>query len=179
MEGLDCEFLTLEQAGISSDPIEDADTFAGNALIKAQSAFAASGGLACLADDSGLVVDALDGAPGVYSARYAGLNASDADNNALLLSRLDGLEKDKRTARFVCAMVLIDEDGNAHTCEGSVEGFIGFSEAGEMGFGYDPLFYPDEYDGKLSFAEVSGDQKNKISHRFKALNGIKSILSSN
>ena len=105
------EFRTLRQLGLDSDPAEDADTFEGNARIKAQAARAASGGLAVLADDSGLAVDALDGAPGVHSARYAGEPCDDAANNAKLLAELADVPDEKRTGRFVCTLVFIDEDG--------------------------------------------------------------------
>lgn len=176
LSGCDCEFVTLDEAGIASDPEEDADSFEGNARIKALSAFEQSEGLAVLADDSGLIVDALDGAPGVYSSRYAGVDATDSANNALLLQNLENVAEKDRTARFVCTMLLIDETGKEHICVGNLEGKIGFEERGDGGFGYDPLFYPNEYEGKLSLAEVSGIEKDRISHRFKALEGIKSLL---
>lgn len=172
----DCTFLTLEEAGITSDPVEDADSFVGNARIKAQSAHGQASGYAVLADDSGLQVDALKGEPGVYSSRYAGPHATDKENNALLLERLSHVEADQRTARFVCSIVFIDEHGNESVAYGSVEGKIGFEERGEHGFGYDPLFFPDEYFGELSFAEIDDAEKNRLSHRFKALNEIRSIL---
>lgn len=176
MKGLDHEFVTLREAGIDSDPVEDADSFEGNARIKARAAFEKSGGVAVIADDSGLIVDALDGEPGVYSSRYAGKDATDAQNNELLLRNLNGVELKDRRARFVCTMCLIDESGDEAICEGKVEGVIGFKEQGEGGFGYDPLFYPDEYEGKLSFSEVSAEEKNRISHRARALSAIKSRL---
>ncbi len=176
MKGLDHEFVTLREAGIDSDPVEDADSFEGNARIKARAAFEKSGGVAVIADDSGLIVDALDGEPGVYSSRYAGKDATDAQNNELLLRNLNDVELKDRRARFVCTMCLIDESGDEMICEGKVEGVIGFKEQGEGGFGYDPLFYPDEYEGKLSFSEVSAEEKNRISHRARALSAIKSRL---
>lgn len=176
LEGCDREFLTLHEANIESDPVEDADSFDGNARIKARAAFEKGGGVAVLADDSGLIVDALDGAPGVRSSRYAGEDATDAENNELLLRELDGVALDDRTARFVCTMCYIDEDGNESICEGRVDGVIGFEERGDGGFGYDPLFYPDEYDRELSFSQVPLDEKNRISHRARALDAIKSIL---
>lgn len=174
MDGL--EFVTMRQAGIASDPEEDADTFEGNARIKALAAHEAGGGVAALADDSGLVVDALDGAPGVYSSRFAGEDGNDAANNALLLERLEGVPDDERTARFVCTLVFVDEDGTEKVATGSVEGRIGHAERGSEGFGYDPLFYPDAYDGKLTFAEVSQSEKNLISHRANALRAMKEML---
>lgn len=174
MDGL--EFVTMRQAGIESDPAEDADTFEGNARIKALAAHEAGGGVAVLADDSGLVVDALDGAPGVYSSRFAGEDGNDAANNALLLERLKGVPDDKRTARFVCTLVFVDEDGTEKVATGSVEGRIGHAERGSEGFGYDPLFYPDAYEGRLTFAEVPQSEKNLISHRANALRAMKEML---
>lgn len=174
MDGL--EFVTMRQAGIESDPVEDADTFEGNARIKAMAAHEAGGGVAVMADDSGLVVDALDGAPGVYSSRFAGEDGNDAANNALLLERLKGVPDDKRTARFVCTLVFVDEDGTEKVATGSVEGRIGHAERGGEGFGYDPLFYPDAYEGRLTFAEVPQSEKNLISHRANALRAMKEKL---
>ncbi len=174
MDGL--EFVTMRQAGIASDPAEDADTFEGNARIKALAAHEAGGGVAVLADDSGLVVDALDGAPGVYSSRFAGEDGNDAANNALLLERLKDVPDDKRTARFVCTLVFVDEDGAEKVATGSVEGRIGHAERGSEGFGYDPLFYPDAYEGRLTFAEVPQSEKNLISHRANALRAMKEML---
>lgn len=169
------EFLTLAEAGIQSDPAEDADTFIGNARIKARAAHEASG-MAVLADDSGLEVDALEGAPGVYSSRYAGQDGDDAANNAKLLKELDDVPDEGRTARFVCTLVLIDDDGEETVAKGTVEGRIGFEERGNEGFGYDPLFFPDEYNGTLTFAEVPEADKSSISHRGRALANLKEQL---
>ncbi len=170
------EFATLREAGVTSDPIEDGETFEENARIKALAAHVASGGRAVLADDSGLVVDALKGAPGVYSARYAGENATDEENNEKLLQVLSGVEAEKRTARFVCTLVFIDEDGCETVASGSVEGIIAHEASGAGGFGYDPLFLPDEYDHELSFGEVPPEEKNAISHRARALCSLKQAL---
>lgn len=172
----DLEFVTLAEAGIESDPVEDADTFEGNARIKAQAARAAAGGIAVMADDSGLEVDALDGAPGVYSSRFAGEDGNDAANNALLLERLKDVPDEDRAARFVCTLVFIDEDGTELVARGSVEGKIGYEERGSEGFGYDPLFFPDEYNGETTFAEVPQSEKNAISHRAHALRKMKELL---
>ncbi len=174
MDGL--EFVTLGEAGIQSDPVEDADTFEGNARIKALAAHAASGGAAVLADDSGLEVDALNGDPGVYSSRFAGEDGNDEANNDLLLERLDGVPDEERTARFVCTMVYIGEDGEEKVARGSVEGRIGHERRGDEGFGYDPLFYPTAYEGRMTFAEVPQCEKNKISHRANALREMKRLL---
>lgn len=167
------KFLTLRETGIESNPEEDADTFLGNARIKALAAHEASGGMAALADDSGLEVDALDGAPGVYSSRFAGEDATDADNNAKLLDDLADVPDDKRTARFVCTLVFIDEDGSETTARGTVEGRIGHGLQGDGGFGYDPLFWPDVFDGSCTLAEVPQTRKNEVSHRGNALRSLK------
>ncbi|WP_225748942.1 RdgB/HAM1 family non-canonical purine NTP pyrophosphatase [Paraeggerthella sp. Marseille-Q4926] len=170
------EFGTLRQLGIQSDPAEDADTFLGNARIKARAAHEASGGKAVLADDSGLEVDALDGAPGVYSARYAGEDATDADNNAKLLSALADVPDRDRTARFICTLVLIDEDGSETVARGTVEGRIGHEERGSNGFGYDPLFLPDVFADGRTLAEALPEEKNAVSHRGNALRELRSKL---
>lgn len=167
------EFKTLRELGIESDPEENADSFLGNARIKALAAHEASGGMAALADDSGLEVDALGGAPGVYSARFAGEEASDQDNNEKLLAELDGTPDADRTGRFVCTLVFIDEDGNELTSRGTVEGKIGHQPQGDGGFGYDPLFWPDVFDGTCTLAEVPQSRKNEVSHRGNALRSLK------
>ena len=171
------EFKTLRQMGVESDPVEDAETFLGNARIKARAAREACGGCAVIADDSGLEVDALGGAPGVHSARYAGEPCDDARNNAKLLSELSDVPDDKRTARFVCTLVFIDEDGTESVARGTIEGSIGREPRGSEGFGYDPLFLPDEYGGMRALAEVSQAEKNGISHRGNALRVLKKALS--
>ncbi len=170
------EFRTLRELGIQSDPAEDADTFEGNARIKARAAHEASGGMAALADDSGLQVDALGGEPGVYSARYAGEDATDAQNNAKLLAALDAVPDDRRTARFVSTLVFVDEDGAETVAHGTVEGKLGREERGSGGFGYDPLFYPDAFAGKRTLAEVSQTEKNAVSHRGNALRQLRALL---
>lgn len=170
------EFLTLSQCDPYDEPAEDADTFEGNALIKALAAHEHTG-LAALADDSGLVVDALDGAPGVYSARYAGVHGDDAANNEKLLRELEGVSDDSRTARFVCSLAFVDEDGTQVFASGAIEGRIAHGLSGEGGFGYDPLFLPDEFAGAKSLAEVTQDEKNAISHRGNALRALKQKLS--
>jgi XTP/dITP diphosphohydrolase len=173
------EFKTLRELGIHSDPAETADTFEGNARIKAQAARAASGGMAALADDSGLEVDALGGAPGVLSARYAstdGQDADDAANNAKLLRELADVPDDQRTARFVCTLVFIDEDGTESVARGTIEGRIGHEEHGSEGFGYDPLFWPDIFDGTCTLAQVPQERKNEVSHRGNALRALREQL---
>jgi XTP/dITP diphosphohydrolase len=169
------EFHTLREAGVDSDPEEDADSFEGNARIKAQAAHAITGG-AVLADDSGLEVDALNGAPGVLSARYAGAHGDDAANNDKLLRELAGVPDEKRTARFVCALVFIDEDGTETTARGTIEGRIGHEPKGENGFGYDPLFIPDVFGGAVTLAQVPGSEKNAVSHRGNALRALRAKI---
>lgn len=169
-------FCTLHELGIQSDPAEDADSFEGNARIKALVAHEASGGMAALADDSGLQVDALGGAPGVYSARYAGEHATDEQNNAKLLAALAEVPDDKRTARFASTIVFVDEDGSETVAHGVVEGFIGREERGSEGFGYDPLFYPDAFAGERTFAQAAQAEKNAISHRGNALRQLRELL---
>lgn len=170
------KFATLREAGIESDPEEDGTTFEDNARIKARAAYALAGGRAVLADDSGLEVDYLDGAPGVYSSRYAGTHGDDDANNAKLLAELDGVPDEQRTARFACVLVFIDEDGTETVARGTVEGRIGHGLRGDNGFGYDPLFLPDEFGGQLTFAEVPEERKSGISHRGNALRLLKREL---
>lgn len=145
---------------------ENGSTFAENALIKARTAAEATG-LLTLADDSGLEVDAINGAPGVHSARYAGEPKNDAKNNAKLLQELAGTPIERRTARFKCAIAIVTPEGQEFLSEGCCEGQIGFEPKGEGGFGYDPLFYVPELD--LTFSELNLEQKNILSHRGKAL----------
>ncbi|WP_139652764.1 RdgB/HAM1 family non-canonical purine NTP pyrophosphatase [Raoultibacter phocaeensis] len=169
------EFYTLSDLGVVSDPDEDADTFEGNARIKARAAYEAAG-CAALADDSGIEVDALDGAPGVHSARYAGAHASDDENNEKLLAALEGVPDEKRTGRFVSTLVFVDDDGTETVAYGTIEGKIGYAPQGSEGFGYDPLFYPDQFDGARTLAQVSQAEKNAISHRGNALRELKAKL---
>ena len=169
------EFASLKEAGVASDPEENAETFEGNARIKARAAHEVSG-RAVLADDSGLEVDALQGEPGVRSARYAGVHGDDAANNRKLLEKLAGIPDAERTARFVCALVFVDEDGTELTARGTVEGRIGYEEKGTEGFGYDPLFLPDDFGGSRTFAEVSQSEKTAISHRGRALKDLKAQI---
>lgn len=144
--------------------VEDADTFEGNALKKARSAMEFTG-LAAVADDSGLCVDYLDGAPGVYSARYAGEGQNDDENNKKLLNALSDLPKEKRTARFVSSVAVVFPNGKEFTVRGTCEGYIGYAPEGQNGFGYDPLFI-----GEMGcFGNLTDAEKDSISHRGKAL----------
>lgn len=175
LEGSGVEIVPLgEFPGVALPP-ETGTTMRENALIKARAAKEATG-LAALADDSGLEVDFLDGAPGVYSARYAGEGATDEENNRKLLSALEGVPEGERTARFRCVIALVGLDGNERLFEGTYEGSITDAPRGSQGFGYDPLFLVAGK-GKTA-AELSPEVKNTISHRAVALAGLKKFLSS-
>ena len=165
------DFVSMSDIGLDIDVVEDADTFSGNAEKKAVEIMKACGEIT-LADDSGLCVEALNGAPGVYSARYSGEGATDLKNNLLLLKKMEGVEN--RAAKFVCAMVVAFPDGKIISEYGEFYGQIDFEMKGTGGFGYDVLFYLPEY--KMTSAEISADEKNKISHRAKALQRIKEKL---
>lgn len=162
------EIKTADELGVTLPP-ETGTTFLENALLKARAAERASG-LISIADDSGLEVDALDDAPGVRSARFAGDHATDAENNALLLNLLREVKPAFRTARFRSVVAVVAPDGTEIHDEGAVEGRILESEKGRGGFGYDPLFVPEGFE--RTFAELSLDQKNKISHRGKAFRNV-------
>ena len=160
-------FVSIKQLGDFVDPEETGTTFAENALIKARAAVAETG-FAAVADDSGLVVDALNGEPGVYSARYAGVHGDDAANNAKLLRNMADVSAPERTARFMSVVALVRPDGTELTGTGACEGTIGFEGRGCNGFGYDPLFLPEDTPGK-TMAELTTEEKNAISHRYHAL----------
>lgn len=165
---------SLKDAGIDIDVVEDGKTFAENALKKAREVLAVSDADAALSDDSGLEVDALCGAPGVYSARYAGEGHDDAANNEKLLAEMKDVPMDKRTCRFVSAVSLVRRNQEPITVIGTVEGKLLFSPRGTGGFGYDPLFFY-EPSGK-SFAELSAQKKNEISHRARALAALREAM---
>ena len=169
LKEFDLSVLPLPES--APEPEEDGTSFEENARIKALSAFAYTG-LPAIADDSGLEVDALDGAPGVYSARYCA--GSDADRNALLLRNMEGVDTCERQARFVCAICCILPDGQEITVRGTCEGELLEEPHGAGGFGYDPLFYVREYD--CTFGELSPVLKNRISHRAQALLKLKNEL---
>ena len=156
--------LSQQEAGTSVNPEENGTTFAANAEIKARAVYEATG-LPVIADDSGLCVDALDGAPGVYSARYSGENATDASNRAKLLQEMQGIKD--RSARFHASLVLYFPNGEHIHAEGTTEGLILEEETGENGFGYDNLFF--SLDLNMSFGLASAEAKNKISHRGRAI----------
>ena len=164
-------FVALGQLGDFPDPEENGKTFRDNALIKAMAALDEVDCVAAIADDSGLCVDALDGAPGIYSARYAGEHGNDAANNKKLLAELADVADADRTARFHSTVALVYRDGRVLVGEGDCEGVIGHEPKGSNGFGYDPLFWPHDAPGK-AMAELSSNQKNTISHRFHALQNL-------
>ena len=170
---LDIELLSLKDAGIKADIVEDGKTFEENAEIKAKAICQLTGEIV-LADDSGLEIDYLNKEPGIYSARYMGEDTSYRIKNASLIERLEGVPDEQRTARFVCAIAAAFPDGTMKTVRAAMEGRIGYEEKGENGFGYDPIFYLPEYG--CTSAELSMEEKNKITHRGKALRLIKDEL---
>lgn len=164
----DCEIVGEDPVGVK----EDAPDFIGNAQIKVEAIAVRHSGEWCMADDSGLEVEALGGAPGVHSARYAGEPTDTEANNALLLRNLDGIEN--RRAHFTCAIALVAPDGTRHNAIGRCNGRIAESASGANGFGYDPLFVPDGY--SLSFAALGESVKNTISHRARALAAVRELI---
>ncbi len=168
----DFAVISQKAAGFDESVKENGGTFTENALIKARAACNALG-VPVLADDSGLCVDALDGAPGIYSARYSGTHGADAANRALLLERLQGVAD--RSAHFCCAVALVYSDGREWTAEGRTYGKIALEEQGNGGFGYDSLFVSDDL--RQSFGEASAAAKNAVSHRFRALSALREKLS--
>lgn len=173
LEDLGMEVLSMKEAGIQVDVVEDGTTFEENAVIKATEIAKACGEIV-LADDSGLEIDFLNKEPGIYSARYMGEDTSYAIKNQNLIDRLEGVEDEKRTARFVCAIAAAFPDGTVEVTRGTIEGRIGYEEKGANGFGYDPIFYVPEYG--CTTAELSLEQKNEASHRGKALRLMKEII---
>ena len=166
------EVVTDRDLGIElTDAEENGETFLDNARIKAESGCRESG-LPCIADDSGLCVDALGGAPGVFSARYSGTHGDDDGNNRKLLSELEGIPTEKRTAHFACAICVSFPDGSEVTATGKCEGYIGYEKKGTNGFGYDPLFMV----GDRSLAQMTAEEKDAISHRGNALKELQKIL---
>lgn len=168
------QILSMKEAGIDMDIVEDGTTFEENAMIKARAVAEAAGDAIVLADDSGLVIDYLNGEPGIYSARYLGKDTSYRVKNANLVQRLEGVPDEKRTARFVCAIAAALPDGRELSTTGTIEGRIGYEEKGRNGFGFDPIFYVPEI-GKYT-AELSDEDKNQISHRGKALRAMREEL---
>ena len=166
----DFEIVSQKQMGFNEEVEETGTTFAENALIKARAAANALGCIA-LADDSGLCVDALGGAPGVYSARYSGTHGDDKANRALLLKNLEGVTN--RRANFTCALALVEPNGKELVVEGKTYGEILTGERGDGGFGYDPLFESDDL--QKSFGLATSEEKNSVSHRFRALQKLRDV----
>ncbi len=169
----DYKVISMEEAGFSDDIVEDGKSFEENALIKARAINKKTGKLV-LGDDSGLMVEYLNGEPGIYSARYAGEEKDDDKNNKKLLKALEGVKKEDRKAKFVCCVGICYEDGSYETVRGEVEGEIGFKEVGDGGFGYDPLFYIESLD--KTYAQLTFEEKNSVSHRRRAFTKAKEIL---
>jgi len=176
LEDLGAEILSMKEAGISLDIVEDGESYEENALIKARAVAttAQAQGAVVLADDSGLEIDHLGGEPGIYSARYLGEDTPYSIKNAEILRRLEGVPEAERTGRFVCAIAAVLPDGRELTVRGTIEGRIDYEIRGEHGFGYDPIFFYPPY-GKTT-AELSEEEKNQVSHRGKALRMMREKL---
>lgn len=167
------EVVSMADAGIDIDIVEDGVTFEENAIKKAKEIAKISGGIV-LADDSGLEVDFLNKEPGIYSARYGGIDTSYEIKNKMIIERLKGAKEEERTARFVCVIAAAFSDGQVITTRGTIEGVIAHEAKGGNGFGYDPIFYVPEYN--MTTAEMPFEFKNKISHRGKALSAMRTKL---
>ena len=173
MADCEVEIFSMKEAGIDVDIVENGTTFEENALIKAK-AIAEHTDAIVLADDSGLEIDALNKEPGIYSARYMGEDTSYTVKNRNLIERLEGVPKEQLTARFVCAIAAVLPGGKELVTRQTMEGYIGYEPEGENGFGYDPIFFLEEYG--CSSAALSREQKNAISHRGKALRAMRDML---
>ncbi len=183
LTGLNARILSQKEAGIQTDVEETGTTFEENALLKAHAVAdklsdpdtdPSLRGAIVLADDSGLEIDALNGEPGIYSARYMGKETPYEEKNQNLLTRMDGVPEEERTARFICAVAAVFPDGTVETVQGTMEGLIAQEPAGENGFGYDPIFYLPEYG--CTSAELPPEKKNEISHRGQALRKMCAVL---
>jgi len=172
LDGLPFEIISMKEAGIDTDIIEDGTSFEENAALKAQAVFNLTGNMV-IADDSGLEIDFLNGAPGVFTSRFAGESTAQGEKNKKIIYLLEGIEPQYRKARFVCSIAFVSEKVK-FTVTGSVEGQISEKPKGDNGFGYDPIFYVPEY-GK-TFAELPESVKNRISHRAKALHKLRKEL---
>ncbi len=173
MEGFDVELVPMSEVGIDVDIEETGTTFEENAIIKAKAISELTGEIA-LADDSGLEVDYLDGAPGVYSSRFLGEDTPYEIKNDYIIDKLKDAKGDERSARFACAMAMVFPDGDVETCYGTIEGLIGYEQRGHNGFGYDPIVYVPEYE--MTTGEMAPELKNSISHRGKALEQMKEVM---
>lgn len=174
MRDIDMEVLSMKEAGVDLDIVEDGGSFEENAQIKAEAVARVLPSDIILADDSGLEIDYLGKAPGIYSARFAGHDTSYDVKNRIFLDRLEGVPDQERTARFVCAVAAVFPDGNVRIVRETMEGQIAHTIEGENGFGYDPIFYLPEYG--CTSAQLSPEKKNEISHRGKALKKMREIL---
>lgn len=172
LEPFGFDVISMREAGFSGEIVEDGDTFEENAHIKARTVFDATG-LPTMADDSGLEIDFLDGAPGVYSARYAGEGASDEERCEKVLDEMHGVARELRDARFVCTIYFIYAEDDEYSVRGEVSGYIGDEPVGKNGFGYDPIFMLNDDE---SMATISDEEKNKISHRAVAFKRLSEIL---
>ncbi len=174
LSDLGMDIVSMKQAGVDIDIVEDGMSFEENAEIKARAVSRILTNDIVLADDSGLEIDYLDKAPGIYSARFAGEDTSYDIKNRILLDRLEGVPDEKRTARFVCAVAAVFPDGTTSVVRETIEGRIAHEISGENGFGYDPIFYVPEYG--CTTAEMDPEQKNLLSHRGKALRAMRILL---
>ncbi len=174
IDGESTQILSMKEAGLNPDIVEDGQSFEENAIIKAKAVAMFAKEAIVLADDSGLEVDYLNGEPGIYSARYLGEDTPYSVKNSHIIERLCGVEDEKRTARFVCAIAAVLPDGKILCEKATIEGIIGYEEKGSNGFGYDPIFYVPSF--AKTTAELSEEEKNEISHRGKALRAIRERL---
>lgn len=174
LQDLGMEILSMKEAGVDVDIVEDGASFEENAEIKARAVARVLTNDIVLADDSGLEIDYLDKAPGIYSARFAGEDTSYDIKNNILLDRMEGVPDEERTARFVCAVAAVFPDGTVDAVRETIEGRVAYEPAGDNGFGYDPIFYVPEYG--CTTAQMSPEQKNELSHRGKALRSMRAIL---
>ncbi|HAR92209.1 MAG TPA: non-canonical purine NTP pyrophosphatase [Eubacterium sp.] len=173
MEGFDVELIPMADMGIDVEIEETGTTFEENAIIKAKAICEMTGEIA-LADDSGLEVDYLDGAPGVYSSRFLGEDTPYEIKNDYIIEKLKDAKGKERSARFACAMAMVFPNGDVETCYGTIEGLIGYEQKGTNGFGYDPIVYVPEYE--MTTGEMTPQLKNSISHRGKALEQMKEVM---
>ncbi len=179
LSDMNIQVKSLKDENIDIDVVEDGKTFEENAKKKAKEIYEyllkrGDNNFLVLADDSGITVDYLNGAPGIYSARYAGEHGNDSKNNEKLLENLKGVPKEKRGAQFVCQLALFTSEGKYYSVEGKVEGYIIEELQGKGGFGYDPLFFYEPFN--KTFGEVSAEAKNSVSHRAAALKKLKEVM---
>jgi len=174
LDGTPFVVTTMKEEGFDPDIVEDGKTFEENALIKARAVHALAEGAYVMADDSGLCIDALDGAPGIYSARFCGEDSTYPEKFAKIFEMLKDVPEEKRTAKFVCSIAVVRPDGTEFTVRGEVCGVLHEKPMGDGGFGYDPIFYVPEFG--MTTAQMTKEQKNSISHRGKASRAMAEIL---